>query len=984
MRYLNRRDEFLKNYNNILDIKKNYVPNGTELITEDSGPFANDIGWGDSLLGRLINSGIRKAKIGANLLRIQSVKERLKGAMDELLLNTAVADLDDADKKLYARALITTYLITLQEAVEKGFPMEELKSITETAISAVEANEDLEDKNELLRQLNEWLKFLNNFKEEEEEEETQGETKGSGEETMGATEAYMANFKHLYNILLIYKGIEKERLEQSRQAVMAAKSGASASKTPATPATPTTTTTSATTTTTTTAKPNAAQGGGKIGVKTGVRTNDSILLKYDDFKRINEGISKGLGTVAGKIWKFFTGGVDEKEVEKAEYKDTKTLWDTIQPLYKIFEAEKGTLEKDSEMHRFLKLTPEQIQEDPKLRLAYNKYKSNIDKIYTVIRSANGITEGVHELLGRNEEIGKRIAAIYAVTKSKPDGKFIQYPGTVGEAWDELVENIAGFNKYMKNVFDVESKWKVGDTVTWKSETTGNTITQEILRIDGKKLVFKDKKGEEYTKFMSEVEKVEESALYKSFGRIYEAQEDAQNSQEDTQEDVKTQDKEEDTPGTEEDGEVSGWKNPNSVTRIQDWWGKNMDLKRWMLKKTEVEKVRINLEKKLAEKRDSVVINGMDPVLEIVKIFNRAYKLHTTQVIPTGRSGGRVSNKTFMEYHCFGNGSPANAGEGGGPYRNNVIFNSWEDCVNDVKKDKRYQCIFNVGTRIKVGNEYIEKAGMNLRKFMTDMLDGDELYKSGTGTDSQGAQAKFLDKYFGYKADPDGKDTYYGDDREAINDVADKIKPIKLDVLQGTSALDYDTIDDLKRTFFSLKLKDKSDQQTRTYFFYIEDIKDGIAYLTYSMTAFHMINYIKKSKGGTDIDSKFKIKVEKDEDTQNPYAIRATTIPVEKLYKKDGAIVIGPEISIVALSKEKEGDRATGNEKVNNSLKNRSYKLDPEQSYTVVGATHIIDLANQTKRISATADGAKSAMKSHGGYENILTIPEIKNAKITKI
>jgi hypothetical protein len=32
----------------------------TELIKEDSGPFMNDILWGDSLIGRLINSVIRK------------------------------------------------------------------------------------------------------------------------------------------------------------------------------------------------------------------------------------------------------------------------------------------------------------------------------------------------------------------------------------------------------------------------------------------------------------------------------------------------------------------------------------------------------------------------------------------------------------------------------------------------------------------------------------------------------------------------------------------------------------------------------------------------------------------------------------------------------------------------------------------------------------------------------------------------------------
>ena len=947
MRYLNKRDEFLKNYNNILDIKKNYIPKGEELITEDGGPFHNDIGWGDSLVGRLINSTIRKIKIGANLLRIKVVEQRLRDAMDELLLTTSVAEMDEEDKKLYARALITTYLAALEDAVKNGSPMDELKSLTETAIGAVEMNDDLEDKNELLRQLNEWLKFLNNFKEEE---ETQEESSEGSEGAMGATEAYMANFKNLYNILLIYKGIEKERLEQSRQAVMATKSGASAS-------TPTTTTK-----TTKTTKTDPAQGATQIGVKTGVKTgvNDSILLKYDEFKRINEGVGKGLGTVAGKIWKFFTGGVDEKEVEKAEYKDTKTLWDTIQPLYKIFEAEKGVLEKDSEMHRFLKLTPEQIQADPKLKLVYNKYKSNIDKIYTFVRSANGITEGAHELLGRNEEIGKRIAAIYAVTKSKPDGKFIQYPGTVGEAWDELVENIAGFNKYMKNVFEVESKWKVGDTVTWKSETTGNSITQEILRIDGKKLVFKDKKGEEYTKFMSEVEKVKESVLYNRFSKIYEAQDDAQAQEE------------------ENDGVVSAWKNPNSVTRIQDWWGKNMDLKRWMLEKTEVEKVRVNLEKKLAEKRDSVVIDGMDPVLEIVKVFNRAYKLHTTQVIPSGRSGGKVSNKTFMEYHCFGNGSPENAGSGGGPYRNNAIFNQWEDCVNDVKKDKKYQCIFNVGTRIKVGNEYIEKAGMNLRKFMTDMLDGDELYKSSNG---QGAQAKFLDKYFGYKADADGKDTYFGNDREEITDVANKINPVKLEVLQGNTALQYENTDELKGTFFDLILKNKSTNDTREYFFYIQDIKDNVAYLSYSMTAFHMINYIKESKGNVKVESAFKVKSELIDG--NAYAIRATTIPLANLYKKDGVFSLPKSIKIKALIKETEYDRTSGVDKVNNSITNRNYKLEDEQEFTVVQANHIVDLEDKSKRI-ASGNGVNSVMAKYGGYENITAIDNIKEAKIENL
>ena len=980
MKYLNKRDEFLKNYNNILNIKKDYIPN--ESINEENdnaGPFSNDIGWGDSLLGRLINSAIRKAKIGANLIRIKAVEQRLRDSMDELLLNTSVAELDENDKKLYAKALITTYLIALQEGVEKGSSMDELKSLTETAISAVESNEDLEDKNELLRQLNEWSKFLNEFKEEEEvqeegQEEGQEEIQNS-EEIMDATEAQFGNFKYLFNMLLIFKGIETERIDYNKNRTVTTGTGTSGvAGTSGTSGGVGTSGTSGVQDAQAQDVQGAAQGGVNVGKKT-VVTNDKVsLLKYDEFKKINEVIGKAVGGVVGKVFKFITGGKDERKLDK----ETENLWNSLDQVYKVFTqaGEGDILSKDSEFHRFLKLTPEQIEGDPKLRLTYNRYKTNISKIYSFVRSSNGITEGVDDILGKSEDMGKKISMLYSVTKTKPDGSFPQYPGTIGEVWDELVENIEGFNKYMKNVLDVESKWKVGDTVSWKSDKTGNTISQDILRIDGKKLVFKDKKGEEYTKFMSEVEKVEES-----MNEDLNTPQSQEESQPQAQPQGQPQSQKEGQPQKEEkNGEVSGWKNPNSVTRIQDWWGKKMDLKAWMLEKTEFEKVRINLDKKLAEKKDSVVINEMDPVLEIVKVFNRAYKLHTTQVIPTGRSGGKVSNQTFMEYHCFGNGTPANAGEQGGPYRNNSIFNQWEDCVNDVKKDKRYQCIFNVGTRIKVGNEYIEKAGMNLRKFMTDMLDGDELYKGGSEK-GQGAQAKFLDKYFGYKADPEGKDTYYGDDKDVVTDVAGKINPIKLATLDSNTALGYDgDLNNLKNTFFSLRLKDKSNNVERTYFFYIQDIKGEIAYLSYSLTSFHMKNYIKSSNGGVKVDDDSSFTVKDEKLNGNPYAIRATTIPLKKLYKNDGAFALSGSIDIRAISKKTEYDRTTQVDKVNNNISNKKYILEDNISFTIMGAKHIIDLKD-SKRIKVKESGVSTAMKTYGGYENISAVNDIKNAKI---
>ena len=1004
MRYLNKRDEFLKNYNKIVSIKEKYTPAKDEqLIKEDivGGPFTNNVGWGDSLLGRLINSAIRKAKIGANLVRMKGVEQRLRDAMDDLLLTTSVAELDEEDKKLYARALITTYLLALEKAVENGDPLEELKSLTTTAINAVENNKDLEDKNELLRQLNEWLKFLNEFKEEEESQEGQEEGQGT-EEKMNVNEAQFGNFKYLFNMLLIFKGIETERIEYNRSrtatatgtASSAVNAGTSGSSGTATTTTTTPSGTAGSNGTSTVANP--AGGGATIGrqqvlkdgklVDAAEKENQKVsLLKYDQFKRINEGVGKVIGGVVGKIWKFITGGKDERKLDE----ETEKLWNSLNQVYKVFvhageTKEGGVLSKDSEFHRFLKLTPEQIEGDPKLRLEYNRYKTNLSKIYTFVRSENGITEGVHDILGKTEDMGKKIATLYSVTKTKPDGSFPQYPGTIGEVWDELVENIAGFNKYMKNVFDVESKWKVGDTVSWKSDKTGNTISQEVLRIDGKKLVFKDKKGEEYTKFMSEVEKVEESTLYKSFKRIYEAQDDAQDDVPvDAPTDAPT-DEPTDAPNDDDtkDGEVSGWKNPNSVTRIQDWWGKNMDLKRWMLEKTEVEKVRINLEKKLAEKKDSIVIEGMDPVLEIVKVFNRAYKLHTTQVIPTGRSDGKVSNKTFLEYHSFGGGSPKSAGESGGPYRNIAIFNQWEDCVNDVKKDKRYQCIFNVGTTIKVGNEFIEKAGSNLRKFMTDMLDGEELYKGGTGKE-QGAQAKFLDKYFGYKEDKDGKDTYYDGDSErmAINDAANGVKSIKLGKIDAKATpIPFTKPEELKGTFFSIKLKERNEDIT--YYFCVQDVYDQRLYLTFSQTAYYMAQMIKKERLTTPILKGEYFATKEERQNKKTFPIHACTAQADIIFK-DGKWNFD-KINLGYITK-KAKESKSGEDSVDNHAK-EIITVDSDL-FNVSKVSWIVDLeegatAADAKRIKVSEKAMNESIAITGGFLKIKeNYKDVNNTKL---
>ena len=108
MKYLSNREEFLKRSINKIEEHKEYEEYNK--IFEEA-PFANDIPWGDSLVGRLINRVIRNAKKGANLVRIKSVIKKLQdlikyiaslpqklAALFKQCLSEATASIKDAIK----------------------------------------------------------------------------------------------------------------------------------------------------------------------------------------------------------------------------------------------------------------------------------------------------------------------------------------------------------------------------------------------------------------------------------------------------------------------------------------------------------------------------------------------------------------------------------------------------------------------------------------------------------------------------------------------------------------------------------------------------------------------------------------------------------------------------------------------------------------------------------------------------------------------
>jgi hypothetical protein len=227
-------------------------------------------------------------------------------------------------------------------------------------------------------------------------------------------------------------------------------------------------------------------------------------------------------------------------------------------------------------------------------------------------------------------------------------------------------------------------------------------------------------------------------------------------------------------------------------KIKEYFNENLDIDAFIIEETEARKIEQEIEDK-AKSPKELIIRGMNPIIEIVRIFNRAYKIHTTAIIPVGTTDGKVNAQTWAEYTAFGYSSGEPSATENGPYRNNKIFNQWEQGVFDILADTKYAPIFAVGTKVDDGSGNIkEGAGVALRQLMLDLLDGDNLYK---GDRDGGAQKAALNKYFGdvskdyFEDEPkEGYLSYKGPDgKPDLVGITDNTKKITTSEMKFTSA-----------------------------------------------------------------------------------------------------------------------------------------------------------------------------------------------------
>jgi hypothetical protein len=153
----------------------------------------------------------------------------------------------------------------------------------------------------------------------------------------------------------------------------------------------------------------------------------------------------------------------------------------------------------------------------------------------------------------------------------------------------------------------------------------------------------------------------------------------------------------------------------------------------------------------------------DPIIKIVNLFGKAYDLYATDYIPSGRPGGRVSQRTLREYENIGKGNDNIRAEGDyyapgkGPWAAKLPYNKFQDGITKLLEDARLRKVLAIkfvsqaekqtGTPMKE-----EKSGKTLMNFMNDMLDNDE------GTFKKHRKAIFKAYFNSDYKDPNGERT----------------------------------------------------------------------------------------------------------------------------------------------------------------------------------------------------------------------------------
>ena len=783
MRYINNRYDFLRRFK---------LNEGTR-----SGPFENDIPWGDSLLGRMVMAVIRKSSIAINVTRIETLVKKLNEEFN-YILDSSTVDSSDVDTKLIEdRCALYALLKELKDSIDNEEEVSVIKSITFNIIELLKNSKIEEDKkNKLLKELDAFYEFLKEFKDE----------KTSSEDSVGSGgykfPLMISSLEYLSAILKLHKEGKITLPEPAEQGVAVTDPNS---------------------------KPNAntnASSTANAEKPTVTADNNSFLFRYNSFSKFLES-EKGAADAAYNIEKMKdakAAKASKTGVENAPSNEVKTEEAQVKP------------DVAPEATKPAPVAPAAKPAQSKIEQAFPKLKTAIDTLVS------------KDKISVNYELVQKLLS----EKETPEGK-----KTIETLFKEIQSYLVGDKKATLQERDALYKEANSTPAPVEPVLSRNnamlvTVAEKIARFTKRALQFA---GKDLFVELGLVGSPLESYIKSINGVI----------------------------AAPTEGKEASSVEPENKESIKEYFEKNVDILPFYISDEELQKLMDEYEKKQNAENKRIVsdIN----VIDVLKLFNRAYKLHTTNVIPGGRSGGAVSRSVYNEYTAFG-GNSGLSGTSDGPYRNNKIFNVWENGVMDILSNKKYQHLFEKNTVIKVGTgdnaTERKNGGAIFRKMITDLLNGETLYKKG-------AQEKFLRDYFG-DIDTKGLDN---NDKKENTVISDKIAANKVDVsfVNSTMLTENEDIKNSKYDHKFLQLKYKEGEASKIMYLYIESIASG--YVTFSFCT--SIVYFKKyidSQGYISID-KFNTLIRGIKNDKGNYRVRYTKMTTDdfKSMLKNSPVVL---------------------------------------------------------------------------------------------
>ena len=839
MRHLHSRDNYLKNINErkIIQQDKMLEDLTTKLILEEnapgSGAFGNNVKWGDSLLGRFINFVIRKIGVGVDMGRISLVSKQMKSQFERLVSESAIRTLSKEDQEDISKVQISSILGVLKKSVDDGEKVGKIKDITQSTIDNLEllevSEKSEESKKVIIAALEEFLKFLEKYKDSD----------GKG-------------------------GPLSEDADKTTDDAEESEKG----------------------------KP-----GDKISIKTGYPTMvknlkalSLVLANYKKFK------PKAIIS-APEDYFYITKGGETIETIQKDVKINKNklaieqIWSTnaknLEP-YTI-KAYKSKMDKN-------KL---QLGKDIKIKLALVKESFIFEEgpiQTTMVGDKSGIGTGGSK--DRNVGTGKEDHLTQAYNKLKKSCEILEDPKDkgIGVTFDFLKaitdKSVDEESKLIiKSLYKEILRYLIGDKKATLNAPADSLFVESIdtIKDKNKKIIV----AEKIARFTMRAIQFDGQNLYAGLGDLGKPLQQFVDSMkelkkidpEELKEVVKKQESKllkydsyltlireaegDDAQVKGDEAQAQGENKEDKSTEIskeiKEYFDENLDFDAFLLSEEEVKEVEEKVEDASKKQGNSIVINGMNPIVEIVRLFNRAYKLHTTDAIPGARTDGAVDRLTYNEYTKFGSSSGNPSATEHGPYRHKKTFNIWEDAVFDILADTRFSPVFAKETVLDDGGGNVrEGAGVALRQFMLDLLDGDELYKSSDRGDGGGAQKRAIEKYFGEPAErffETNSDVQLSmvdkktnkPDMETINTTADAITVSNLQFTKSSSLTSDDVLKESKFRFTTLQVngKDSEGKIVRWYLF-VNEMANDKYYVMVSKTMAWFRNIIQSEYPSTEI------------------------------------------------------------------------------------------------------------------------------------